>query len=274
VFRICPAFIALFAVSCISHSCPAYPYVDALQALRDNASTHKKVAAIQAEARVDQRGKKGRVRGTVLMFAERPNRVRIDAMTQFGPAAMLTADGGRFAFTDLKENRYLEGETCPYNIARFLGVRLSAEQATALLLGETLLPEGIESVKSSVGCTSEGNYLITLRTADGKLERIVLAVADGDLEKPPAQQRLRLTQAELFAKNAALIWRVSYDDYRTVRHADIETQMPFSIRIEQPAIESDTLLRFRQIAINPRIPPGAFSQTPPPSILKEVVPCN
>lgn len=271
---ICLVFIALFTVSCVSHACPVHPYFDALQALRDNASMRKKVVAIQAEARVDQRGKKGRVRGTVLMFAERPNRVRIDAMTQFGPAAVLTADGGRFAFTDLRENRYLEGETCPYNIARFLGVRLSADQATAVMLGETLLVEGIESAKSVVRCTPEGNYLITLRAADGKVQQIVLAVADGDLEKPPGRQRLRLLRAELFAKNNQLIWRVTYDDYQTVRRADIVTEMPFSIHIEQPTIESDTLLRFRQIAINPHIPPGAFLQTPPPSILKELVPCN
>ncbi|MCG8555331.1 MAG: hypothetical protein MJD61_08600, partial [Proteobacteria bacterium] len=54
------------------------------------------VRGLQAEARVDQRGTEGRVRGTVWMFVERPSRVRFDVMTQFGPASVLTSDGRVF----------------------------------------------------------------------------------------------------------------------------------------------------------------------------------
>jgi hypothetical protein len=264
-------FLALFTVNCISHRCPTFPYTDALQALRDNASMRGQVSAIRAEARVEQRGNKGRVRGVVLMFVQRPNRVRLDAMTQFGPAAILTADGGRFAFTDLRENRYLEGETCPYNIARLLGVSLSSEQASALLLGETLSLEGAER---NIRCTSDGNYVVTLRAADGTVQQISFMVADSDLGKPPGQQRLRLSQAELYRPSGKLAWRVTYDDYRMVSHAGIKTPMPFSVRVEQPAIGTDTLLRFRQIEVNPSIPSAAFVQTPPPGMRKEVVSCD
>ena len=51
----------------------------------------------RGDARVDRRDAEGRIRGTVLMILERPDRVRFDAMTQFGPAAVLTSDGETFA---------------------------------------------------------------------------------------------------------------------------------------------------------------------------------
>jgi hypothetical protein len=264
-------FIALFAICCVSHRCPMVPYSDALRALRDNASMRTGVVAIKAEARVDQRGKKGRVRGVVLMFAERPNRVRLDAMTQFGPVAILTADGGRFAFTDLRQNRYLEGETCPLNISRLLGVSLSSEQTTAFLLGETV---PIEATESAIRCTSEGNYAVSLRGANGSRQQIELAIADADFEKPPGQQHLHLIKSELFSSDGKPILRVTYGDYRPVSSLNKKIVMPFSVRVEQPAFHSDTLVSFRQITLNPSIPPAVFSQKPPPGISKETVPCN
>ena len=71
------------------------------------------------------------------MIIERPDHVRFDAMTQFGPAAVLTSDGHRFALTDMQHQRFLEGEPCPANIERLLGFALSGEEVTRLLLGET-----------------------------------------------------------------------------------------------------------------------------------------
>ena len=92
---------------------------------------------MRAEARVDQRATGGRIKGTVLMFVEQSGRVRFDVMTQFGPIAILTSDGAHFAYSDLREKRYLSGETCPENIARLLGVPLSAQETARFLLGGT-----------------------------------------------------------------------------------------------------------------------------------------
>ena len=89
----------------------------------------------RGDARVDRRDAEGRIRGTVLMILERPDRVRFDAMTQFGPAAVLTSDGETFALTDLREDRFFVGPTCPQNIARLLGMPLTAEEIAQLLVG-------------------------------------------------------------------------------------------------------------------------------------------
>ena len=80
-----------------------------------------------------QWGDRGRIRGTVLMFLERPNRVRFDVMTQLGPAAVLTSDGDTFQLSDLREGAFLHGPTCPENIARLLGISVDAENVLRVL---------------------------------------------------------------------------------------------------------------------------------------------
>jgi len=128
--------------ACGGATCPVrtFPSVDALR------SHHERLRAwahnIRAEARVDRRDGDGRVRGTVLMLVERPDHVRFDAMTQFGPAAVLTSDGTSFALTDLRENRFFAGPTCAENIALLLGIPLEAQAIGGVLFGEAPRIEG------------------------------------------------------------------------------------------------------------------------------------
>jgi len=103
-------------------ACPLQARTDAAKALDDHAGRQAGWQSIKAEARVTQWGRNGRIRGTVLMFLERPDRVRFDVMTQVGPAAVLTSDGETFQLSDLREGTFLHGPTCPENIARLLGI--------------------------------------------------------------------------------------------------------------------------------------------------------
>ena len=84
---------------------PADAYSDGRELLVRHRESREQLNRLQAEARVDQRGREGRVKGSVLMFVERPARVRLDVMTQFGPIAIFTSDGEEFAFSDLREKR-------------------------------------------------------------------------------------------------------------------------------------------------------------------------
>jgi hypothetical protein len=211
------------------------------------------------------------------MFVERPDRVRFDAMTQFGPAMVLTSDGDRFALTDLRENRYLEGATCPQNIARLLGIRLSAEEVAQFLLGNT---PTIEAVERTIRC-EDGIYQVVLRGADGRRQEIDYDVRDADRESaPPERQHLRLVRSELFDARGRVEWRATYEDYRVIPDPnDTETPrrgiaMPFRVRFEDPRRNADTLVRFEQIDLNVEVPPDAFSQQPRPGINVEEVVCE
>lgn len=265
--------VALLAVvvGCGGLPCPTIEHSDARQALRYHESMRERLTAIRAEARVDQRGNDGRVRGTVLMFVETPDHVRFDAMTQFGPAAILTSDGVDFALTDLRENRYLFGPACPENIARLLGIPMSAHDTTAFLLGRTPV---IESEVTSIECIGDATYRIELRGADGQRQEIELQVREADLNAPLLEQRMRLLRSELFDNHGRTLWRATYDDYRVISLGEMGVAVPYVVQIEQPQIGSDTLVRFEEITVNPEVPDEVFTQSPRPGVRQEHVTCE
>ncbi len=268
------ACAALFLTACPGRPCPVQPFGEAAEAMSSYRDMRRPARVMRAEARVDRRDGGGRVRGTVLMFIERDDRVRFDAMTQFGPAAVLTSDGETFALTDLRNNQYLEGPTCPANIERLLGLRFSAAEVTRLLLGET---PRIDASEMSMVC-SGGRYRITLFQEGGRRQELEFEVREGDDGARPEEQRLRLRRSEVFARDGSREWRVTYDDYRFVRDATDDrgrgVAMPFTVRFEDPRSGADTRVRFSEIDLNVVPPPGTFTQRPAPGLTQQRVGCD
>jgi hypothetical protein len=270
------ASAAVLLASCAGASCPRETFRSAPDLLRSYASMRSPMRVIRAEARVDRRDAQGRVRGTVLMLLSRPDQVRFDVMTQFGPAAVLTSDGNEFALTDLRENRFFVGPSCSENIERLLGLPLEGADVARFLLGETPL---IEASSEDVVCTG-GRYEVMRRADDGTTQTLSFELRRGDEEALPSDQRLRLRATEVHAADGSLVWRVHFDDHRVVADpADTETPrrgvaMPFRIQFEQPARNIDTMVRFVSIELSPRIPEGAFHQEPRPGLPVEPVECG
>lgn len=267
----CALIGVAWLAACHSLPPPAYPIQSAEQVLERNAQSARALLGIRAEARVDQRGSQGRVRGTVLMFVERTGRVRFDVMTQFGPIAILTSDGARFGFADLREKRFMTGETCPANIARLLGVPLSATDTAHFLLGGSPL---LQSVKSSTRWNDDGYYTVTLTGPKGERQELDLELDPQDRDKPPAEQRLALLRTELFDARGERVWRVSYSDLRRVESGGVQLRLPFSVQVEQTASRSDTLVRFKEMAINPAFRDAIFTQEPLPGMQLEEASCD
>jgi outer membrane lipoprotein-sorting protein len=270
VARAC--FTALFVLSLAAAGCktaPACPVqlrTDAAKALDDHASQHVGWKSIKAEARVTQWGSKGRIRGTVLLFLEQPNRVRFDVMTQLGPAAVLTSDGETFQLSDLREGTFLHGPTCPENIARLLGISVDARDVLRLLTGDTPM---IEAAEQSMECR-DGRYVLTLVAADGTTQEIAFSVDDADREKPVDAQRLTLRRSTERAPNGKTRWEATYDDY-----IDVEGQaFPTNVRFVDEVNGADTSVRVKSISLNPEIPEGAFQQTPSPGMSIELASCS
>lgn len=268
--------LALLLSGCPGRPCPTQPFGEATELMQSYRDMRRPASVMRAEARVDRRGgEQGRVRGTVLMFIAREDRVRFDAMTpQFGPAAILTSDGERFALTDLRENEFFTGPTCEANIERLLGLRFSANEVTRLLLGET---PRIDAERRTMRCDN-GRYFITLHDAAGRRQVLEVEVREADLDAPPAEQRLRLRKSELFEPNDELAWRVTYDDYRFVADptddAGRGVVLPFRVRFEDPRNGADTLVRFEDIDLNVDLPPNVFVQEPRPGLTIHEVGCN
>jgi hypothetical protein len=268
--------LALLLEGCGAAVCPVQRFSDPTRALASYQSMRSYARVVRADARVDRRDAGGRVRGSVLMLLERPDRVRFDAMTQLGPAAVLTSDGTTFALTDLRENRFYVGPACPANIERLLGIPLSGQDALAILTGET---PRIEAAEETLQC-AEGSYRVELRAADGTTQHLGLEVRQADVAAPPEQQRMRLRSSELREPGGALVWRVSWDDYRFVPDPESRTTppqgiaMPYRIRFEHPGRGIDTLIRFESIDMNAPAPSDAFVQEARGGLEIEMVECE
>jgi len=246
-------------------SCPASVRLDPTQALADHESRRQTWRALKAEARVTQWGQGGRIRGTVLMFLEQPNRVRFDVMSAVGPAAVLTSDGVRFQLSDLREGAFLEGETCPANIARLLGISIAPEEVLLLLTGDTLV---IEGSARSMQCR-EGLYVITLDGADGGTQEITYSIPDEDIDKPATEQRLTLRRSTQFAPDGTKLWEATYDDYE-----DVDGRFfPMKVRFVDEVNGADTEVRVKSVTVDPNVPPDAFTQRPAAGMSVEIATC-
>ncbi|MBX3246424.1 MAG: DUF4292 domain-containing protein [Myxococcales bacterium] len=269
------AAVALLVQGCPRSACPTTPHVDARRALRFHRSLHRTVRALRAEARVEQRGENGRIRGTVMLMLARPDRVRFDALTQLGPAAVLTSDGEDFQLLDMRENRFFEGPTCPMNIERLLGVALSGAELARFLLGDS---PRLETDAVAIGCGREG-YVVTLTAPDGRRQELAFAVREGDESAPPDEQHLRLVRSELFHADGRTDWRATFERHTLVRDPnDPEGRgvaIPYRVRFVDPDTGADTEVRLKTVELLEAPPDAAvFRQTPPPGITVEPVLCE
>ncbi|MEM6960208.1 MAG: hypothetical protein AAF355_13955 [Myxococcota bacterium] len=255
-----------------SASCPALRFTDPSHALLQHRQQRANARTMRAEARVEQfGGREGRIRGTVMMFVEQPDRVRFDVLSQFGPVMTLSSDGSRFALTDLRENRFLAGRTCPQNIERLLGVAMSGEEVARLLRGE---PPRSEGARASLECTRHGGQLLRLHGDDGRIQEIVYEVPERDALLPLSDQRLQLMRSQLFDAQGRTLWRATYADYRDVPvEAAKPVRMPFAVRFIDKS-GADTSFYFKEIELNVAIPAGAFVQAPRPGVSVELVACG
>lgn len=274
-------FAAMTQLGCSGARCPTSSFTEADEVTHHHARLLAWAENLRAEATVDRREagapvERARLRGTVLMLAERPDRVRFDAMTQFGPAATLTSDGESFALMDLRENRFFVGPSCAENIALLLGVPMEAEDIGRVLFGEA--PQ-IEARERTVVCDG-GSYRVQLRADDGATQELVYEVRQTDVEAAPEAQRLRLRETTVRDAEGHAELVVHWDDHRFVvdpRSTSSPQEgvaMPHRVHVELPEQGVDTLVRFERIEINVELPEGVFVQSPRPGLSVEPVECG
>jgi outer membrane lipoprotein-sorting protein len=261
-------WFALLLGGCGGAQCPKLQHRDPAVLLAQHRAAHRAVRSLRAQAKVDQRSKEGRIKGKVMMFLERPDRVRFDAVTQFGPALILTSDGETFALSDFKENRFLTGPACERNIARMIGVAMSARDVVSALFGDA--PSEEEPARS-LRCAGDGTYAIETAREDGLIRETRLGVHGDDMKKPPAEQRTRVSEVILKDPRGKVLVRVRYDDYRKVKGG---IWWPFTVHVVDERNGADALLRFEEIAVDVDVPEGAFAQTPRPGLSVEGVLCS
>jgi hypothetical protein len=289
--------VALSTLACCSGCAPVAPpasrFPSAAAALSRMKATYACERGVKGEARIDNFSERGRVRGKLLLFASRPDRLRFDVVSPppFGSIiSTLTTDGGRFALADLRERKFYEGAASACNIARLTDVPLEAHVLVSLLGGQAPLLVHRDG-DLSMEWSGKGYYAIRIPSTKDALEEVRLVPTPADYDKPWSAQRLRVLDVRV-AQRGAELYHASLDAHAFASTAPplvdpdgleppippsgppCSVEVPRKIHIEVGDGEQDVLFRYDDVKLNPPLPPGVFAQSPSGGMQPVFVDCK
>jgi hypothetical protein len=283
--------LTLLATGC-AHVAPppsAPPSADA--AIARMRETFACGAGVQAGAKFDQFGKEGRLRGEVMLFAIRPADLRMDIVSPFGVTlATLTADGRRFALSDLREKRFLTGRASACNIARLTSVAVPPSAFVGLLHGEAPVlrhaPEG-----AAIAWSPRGYWVLSIAGTNDAREEIHLAPRPEDWQRPWAEQRMRVLDVEV-EQQQFVLYHAELSDHAAAPTAKpredpddlappippigprCDAEIPRKIHLEVPNPDTDVRFEYQELFWNPPLLDGTFELSPTPGLAVEEVSCD
>lgn len=237
---------------------PADAYGSAPDLIADMTALREAARSLRATGRVDHFGDEHRVQGKVFVFAKLPQKLRVDLLSPFGSTiSVLTVSEGRFAMSDLKEGRYMEGPADPCNIARLIRIPLPAADVVRVLVGHTPIIDGDRTVEWN----RKGFYVITVE--DGRRRQI--------LHVGPDRGVLPLLRSRL-EEDGEVVFDISFDRWLPAGGH----QLPNEIKIEMPGEKVDLLLRYDMDGVETDVdlPDNAWTQEFPPGAKVEQVTCD
>jgi hypothetical protein len=262
----------------------------------DDALTRMKaeyacVNGVQGEAKIDHLSKQGRVRGTLFLLAQNPDRVRFEVVSPFGPTLfLLTSDGKEFRLLDVKNKQFLTGPPKACNLARMTQVPIPGHALVSLLRGEApvLLHDAAQAKIEWNG--DGGFYRLLIDSKHSAREEIHMQVHPKDFEKPWNEQRVRVTNVHISQMGVDL-YQVDLANHTPTKTApprvdpdglepDVpptggvcEAEIPLSIHMKVPNTEDDVIFQYKEGVWNPPVITGAFTQQEPGGITKGFVDC-
>ena len=283
------------ALGLLLSGCPVAPppsqFPTAEDALGRMKSTLSCANGVQGEGRLDHLSPRGRVKGSVLIFAINPARVRFDVVSPFGAMLYtLTSNGTDFQMLDFGQKRFLQGPATACNLARLTQVPVPGHVLVSLLRGEAPLlvhrPE-----QASIDWDAGGFYRVQLESTRQAQQEVHLEVYDEDFDKPWKEQRLRVT-AVTTSQQGAVLYEADLSGHELAHTAPAredpdgladpippsgptcDVEIPRKIRIRVPHSNDDALFEYKTVVLNPPIPDGAFSQAPTAGARPERVECE
>jgi hypothetical protein len=237
------------SAACVRRAPPADLSPDPAALLEQVARTQGAVARVRGEAKVKVDTADGGGSLTQFVVAERPDRVRLDAVDFFGnPVATLAAAGGRFALLDLKAGVFYRGRASPGNLARLVPFEVTAPELVLLLCGAAPIVEGRPAGVEP----GDGVLRLTVEAAD-RVQR--LDVGEGAAVHASAV-RARGGGAPAGALD------VAFDRFEPLGGRPF----PMELRVDAPGAHASVRLRWKEIEANGVIPPGGWELAPPPGV--------
>jgi hypothetical protein len=246
---------------------------------------------IQASAKIDHFGKGGRVRGDLLMFAVWPERLRMDVVSPFGVTlATLTSDGTKFSLADLREKRFYFGPASACNIARLTTVPMPGHVLVSLLRGEAPVLKH-DAPNATIAWSGRGYYVLTITGTRNTVEEIHLVPHPADFALPWEKQRMRVLDVQVKQEGVTL-YHATLDEHQPTAMAKpridpdgidppvppsgpmCTADLPRKIHVEVPGKDEDVRFRYENVAWNPPLIDGLFTQPVPGGVEVVRVTCD
>ena len=223
---------------------PLSPEASQFQHLTDSLIERaRRLDAMQAEAVMDYAGGGQHVKVREEVAVKRPASLRVEALTPFGVAAVVAANGATVAIYQPSDNTFYRGAATADTLSRFARIPLPPEQAVKLLMG--LLPghDADYTVPGSV--RMEGDLMVgSYRMPWGAVDELGFA---GGL--------LRLVRSR---GSAGAGYEVRYSDYRDIGG------LQFAHRLEANFLNTGTRLdvKYSSVIVNPNLNDSQFVLVP------------
>ena len=212
------------------------------------AERDKRLDSMQTPAVMEYTAGDQHVKAKEDIVVKRPGNLRVEAMSPFGVALLLAAQGSELAIFEPGRNRFMRGNATADTLYRYVRIPMAPADAVGLLMG--LAPpefalNGIADLVSNDGAMTVASYG---NPASGTRE---LGFSGGNLAM------VRETAAN---GNGRVTYEVRYSDYHDIGGV----MFPYVVDATFPAAGSHVTFRYLRPIVNGNIPDSTFVLTPAP----------
>jgi len=226
---------------------PPVSVANLLERLADNATAFTSLEGV-AKVRISTEARTQSV--TEVLFAEKPDRLRLETLSPFGqPLLVMVTDGKQIEVLVPGEGKLYRDDFSLAHLQRLTRLPLQLTDLVHLLLYQVPV---IGHERQSVAPVADGEILLTLFAAEGRRQELRF------------DRLLRLTGAAYY-RDDELLLQVAYD-----RFTDESRPFPLTASLAMPASKTEATVAFSEVQTNLAIPAERFRLTPPPGV--EILP--
>jgi outer membrane lipoprotein-sorting protein len=209
------------------------------------AERDKRLVSMQTPAVMEYTSGDQHLKAKEQIIVRRPGDLRVEAMSPFGVALLLAAQGSELAIFEPGQNRFMRGQANADTLYRYVRIPMEPTDAVGLLMG-LAPPEFTLSGTHSLSNESSMTVATYGNSASGTRQ---LGFSDGNLAM------VRET-----AGDGRVNYEVRYSDYHDIGGV----MFPYVVDATFPPAGSHVTFRYTRPIVNGTVPDSTFVLTPAP----------
>jgi outer membrane lipoprotein-sorting protein len=206
----------------------------------------RRLACVQSPAVMEYTADTQHVKAKEEIVAKRPGNLRVEAMSPFGVALLLAAQGSDLAIFEPGRNRFIRGQANADTLYKYVRIPMAPTDAVGLLMG--LAPSDFPLSTAADSVSTDGGMIVATYGNATSGTR-VLGFTDGNLAM------VRETGAD-----GSVSYEVRYSDYHDIGGV----MFPYVVDANFPSAGSRVSFRYLRPIVNGVIPDSTFVLTPAP----------